>query len=115
MSHWIGILSTDTTARDPDGEYLPPTVFAYTWASISLLTGRELDKAESIVAEVTHLIKIPYQPGIRSQMIVAYDFSLSPYWPGRQFQIMAVADADERKVDLNLYAVEMDEGVDQTL
>jgi len=105
MQHRITLLKPQPdSARNNEGEYPSPTDFADSWASIVLLQGRELDKTQQIVAEVTHKIIIPYISGIDSGMLVQFGT--------RMFVIQAVQDIDERQFQLNLLCVERNEGRD---
>jgi SPP1 family predicted phage head-tail adaptor len=103
MVHRITLLK-DNSQRNAEGEFLPATDFADTWASIKVLQGRELEKLQQIVAEVTHKIVIPYQDGVISGMRIQFG--------KRIFQIEAVQDPDERKVDLILLGLERNDGRD---
>src|ERR1700722_18578897 len=93
MEHQVSLLS-DPGPRDSEGTPLATTDFADTWAAIVVLQGRELDKAQQIVSEVTHRITIPYQTGVASQMQVQFGTRL--------FQIQAVLNPDERNNELQL-------------
>jgi SPP1 family predicted phage head-tail adaptor len=103
MQHRVTLLQRNSRRTD-EGESLPPTDFADTWASIKVLQGRELDKAQQIVAEVTHKVVIPYQDGVESDMLVQFR--------NRLFVIQAVQDPDERQVELHLLCAERNEGRD---
>lgn len=97
-------LLKDNTRRTDEGEFLTATDFVDTWASIKSLTGTELYKTQQIVAEVTHKVIIPYQDNVISGMRVQFG--------SRIFQIEAVMDPDERKVDLQLLCIERNDGRD---
>lgn len=73
-------------------------MFAAAWARIEALSGRELIAAQQKVSDVTHKITIRYQEGILASMNVWYD--------GRQFQIQAVENPEERNRYLFLLCVE---------
>jgi SPP1 family predicted phage head-tail adaptor len=103
MVHRITLLK-DNSQRNTEGEFLSATDFADTWASIKVLQGRELEKLQQIVAEVTHKIVIPYQDGVIAGMRIQFG--------KRIFQIEAVQDPDERKVDLILLGLERNDGRD---
>ncbi len=102
MRHTIELLQPNTT-RDSDGEFADPTVFATCRAFIVNLQGRELLKAQQVVSEVTNKVIIPYIPGVTSAMMVSFD--------SRLFEVLAVSDLDELKVQLVLYCVERNDGV----
>jgi SPP1 family predicted phage head-tail adaptor len=95
-------LVSDSLTRDNEGNFLTDAVFGDTWASIILLQGRELDRAQQIVAEVTHKITIPYQDGVTSAMRVNFG--------AKVFQIEVVQDPDERQVQLQLLSIERNDG-----
>lgn len=74
-----------------------------TWAAFRALSGQELDKAQQIAQRSTHLITIPYQPGIlQSGSVDLADAGIT-----RNFQIEFIEDPDERHVELRLMCFEM--------
>jgi SPP1 family predicted phage head-tail adaptor len=92
--------------RSPvDGSTGPPAAFGTSWASIRALQGEELDKAQLIAQKVSHLVAIPYQPGIVESMTLT--------WENREFQISAIVDPDEMHFELRLYAFEMGQNAGQ--
>lgn len=86
------------TGRAADGGDLPYSVFAISWADIRPLSARETDKGQQILQEVSHLVTIPYMPGVTQAMLVSFG--------NRTFQIEAVEDPDERQVELRIYCAE---------
>ena len=84
--------------RDGNGEQVPGTDFATSWAKITALQGRELYKAQEVVQEVTHMVTIFYLSGLQESMTIAFD--------GRTFVIAAIQDPDERRVEQRLLCVE---------
>jgi len=96
MCHAITFLAPGD--RGNDGGTQPPSPVASSWAAIRALAGQELYKAQQIVEEVTHLVTVPYQLGLTESMLVKLD--------NRIFQIKAIQDPDERKVELRLLCVE---------
>jgi SPP1 family predicted phage head-tail adaptor len=102
MNICITLLLADQQ-RTPDGEFLPWEKFASTWASIRAMTGRDLEKAQQVVAEVTHKVVIRYMPGVLAKMLVQLP-------DGRIFLIQAIMDPDERKVELWLLCKERNDG-----
>lgn len=74
------------------------TPFAVVWASVESLTGRELEAAQQVVAQVTHRITMRWMRGIRAAQNVTFD--------GRFFQIMDVQNPDERRHVLILLCME---------
>ena len=87
------------SAPDSSGKAQPPSLFATSYAFVRALSAREIDKAQQVAQEVTHLVKIPYLAGVKEAMLVVHD--------GRTFRIEGVEDPDERKVELWLYALEV--------
>jgi SPP1 family predicted phage head-tail adaptor len=75
-----------------------------TWADISTVTGREVYAlGPGFTAQVTHRITIRWTPQvIRSGMRVIYG--------GRMFVVQSVSDPDERRQQLNLMCLELNEG-----
>jgi SPP1 family predicted phage head-tail adaptor len=102
MNQYVTILQRNQL-RDDAGEFLRDTVFAQTWAAVVLLQGRDLEKTQQIVAEVTHKCTIPYHPNITSDMYLQMS-------DGRLFQIEALQDRDERKFELDLLCRERNDG-----
>lgn len=102
MDHVISIMAP--SGRNSDGSTPPFSPFATSWASIRLLSGNELYKAQQIAQEVTHLVTMPYQPGITEQMKLTYQ----DQGTARNFEVKAVQDPDERKVELRLLAMEIE-------
>jgi SPP1 family predicted phage head-tail adaptor len=97
MEHRVSLMS-DSASRDSEGTPLALTDFSNTWAAIVVLQGRELDRAQEIVSEVTHKITIPYQANVQAQMQVQFG--------SRLFQIQAILNPDERNTELQLLCVE---------
>lgn len=73
-------------------------VVATIWGYVESLTGRELEAAQQIVAQVTHKITIRWMDGLRPQQNVVFD--------NRLFQIQAIQNPDERHHALILLCVE---------
>jgi SPP1 family predicted phage head-tail adaptor len=87
------------SALDASGNAQAPTTFGTSYANIRALTGRELDKAQQIAQQVSHLVTIPYLAGVKESMTMTTD-------DGRLFRIQAIEDPDERKVELRILALE---------
>jgi SPP1 family predicted phage head-tail adaptor len=68
------------------------------WAKISPVSGRALDVAASLQAQVSHVVTIRYRPNITAKMRVLFQ--------SRTFDIVAPLDEDENHVVLNLFCVE---------
>jgi len=102
LRHRIYIVRPNLT-QDAAGGSQPDddSILATVWASVEALTGRELFSAQQLVSEVTHKITIRWLDGIKSSMNVWFD--------GRQFQIQAIQNPDERHKLLILLCVERDD------
>lgn len=73
------------------------------WASIRGLTGREIDKAQQIAQPASHLITIPYRPGVQASMTIQLDDG----GIRRTFQIVGVEDPDSQQVELQMMCSEL--------
>ena len=72
------------------------------WAAIRGLQGRELDKAQQIAQQASHLVTVPYQPNVQASMLIQFlEGGIT-----RTFQIVDVEDPDERHVELRLMCSE---------
>lgn len=89
-----------------DGSTLPPEPFITSWAAMRALGGDELDKAQQIAQESTHLVVIPYQRGITENMLVEFE--------GRFFQIKFIEDPDELHWELRLFCSERGQNAGQS-
>jgi len=69
------------------------------WASIDAITGRDQLAIGEFVSTTTHKITIRYMAGITARMQV--------WFRGRQFQIQAVLNPDERTKMLVLLVLEI--------
>lgn len=76
----------------------------HTWGSIRAATSKEVFAASGFTSEVSHIITIRYRPAvtIKSNYRVLFN--------GRVFNIQAVSDPDESKVQLNLLCLETNDG-----
>lgn len=105
-----GALNRRVTIQRPSttqDEYGQPTQdwqdVVTTWASIRAVTSKEVyTLGPGFTSQVTHTITIRYRPEIDSAMRINYR--------GRIFPIQAISDLDESRVELNLYALEIDGG-----
>lgn len=97
MSRWISLLTAPTSVN-ADGSPSAGSAFATSWAFISPLTGAELDKAQQIAQQVSHLVVIPYLPGVLESMLVQFGT--------RTFQIQFIEDPNEMQYELRLYCAE---------
>lgn len=87
------------SAPDASGKAQPPTDFATTYAAIRALTQREIDKAQLVAQQVTHLVTIPFMTGVQESMLVLLA-------DGRLFRIEGIEDPDNRNVELRMLCVE---------
>src|SRR6266852_5251210 len=94
-----------STVRDTFGGKTSPVAFATTWASVEALQGKELYKAQQMVAEVSHRVTIRYQPGVLAKDLV--DFK------GRIFSVESVINVEERNRFLQLLCLERNDGTRQ--
>lgn len=86
--------------QDSAGNPIPPSpAFENLWASVTALGGQEIDRAQQIAQDATHLVKMPYFAGVTESMTVQYGT--------RVFQIHYVEDPDERQVELRLFCSEL--------
>lgn len=110
-------LLTPNPTRTAGGEFLPPVTFATAWAAITALSGRDLERAQQVVAEVSHKVIIRYMSGVVAKMLVQLEGSTcgaAATSGPRQFIIEAVLDPDENQVELWLLCHERNDGVVQT-
>jgi SPP1 family predicted phage head-tail adaptor len=73
------------------------------WAALYALAGDELDKAQQIAQRVSHLAVIQYALGVEANMTIQY----LDGGDERNFQIAAVEDPDELRVQLKIYCFEI--------
>ena len=69
------------------------------WASIEPKSGREYWNAQQVQSAVTHRIKILYRAGITADMRIQHG--------ERYFHIASVIDPDERHIELEIIATEV--------
>ena len=73
------------------------------WAAIRGLQGREIDKAQQIAQQASHLVTVPYQLGVSSAMTIQLEEGGST----RNFQIVDIEDPDERHIELRIMCSEL--------
>ncbi len=89
------LLQRRSTIQDGFGQRSTSWVdVATTYAEITPLSGRELELAQAIKAEVNHQITIRYRPNIDSSMRAVYQ--------GKYYNIHAVIDVEMRHKTLEL-------------
>lgn len=86
-----------------DGSTKSPQAAFETWAALYALSGDELDKAQQIAQRVSHLAVIPYSPAAQENMTIQY----LDQGETRIFQIAAIEDMDEQRVQLKVYCFEI--------
>lgn len=74
-------------------------VFATVWASIEAMSGRDQLAAGTFASTTTHKITMRWMAGVTARMQV--------WFQGRQFQVQAVLNPDERTKMLLLYVMEV--------
>jgi SPP1 family predicted phage head-tail adaptor len=79
--------------------------FIDSWAAIRAMGGQEMDKAQQFAQRSTHLVTVPYQPGILENMTVNFNEAGTT----RSFQIEYIEDTDERHVELRMMCFEMNQ------
>jgi SPP1 family predicted phage head-tail adaptor len=81
-------------------------LYANVWASVEAQSGNDsANGAGGFVSKVTHQVVIRYRPGITAAMQVQFK--------GRQFQIEAVQNPDERNKMLILQCIEINDSAQQ--
>lgn len=83
----------------------PVNAYADSWAAIRAMGGSEMDKAQQFAQRSTHLVTIPYQPGVQQSMVVSFNEAGTT----RYFQIEYIEDPDERHVELRMMCFEMNQ------
>lgn len=84
--------------------------FATVWASINALQGKQLYKAQQIVAEATHEIVMRWYPDPNNSALAGPKTNMSVLFNTRLFEIEAVLNPDERTKELHLLCIERDGG-----
>jgi SPP1 family predicted phage head-tail adaptor len=103
MCHQVTLLTPAGT--DGSGNPTPPALFTSTWAAVRTLAGLELEKAQLIAQEATHLVVTPYLSGVSESMTLQFE--------NRFFQIHYVEDPDERRMELRWYCAEIGQNAGQ--
>ncbi len=108
LRHQIDIVAP-TNSQDASGgiSLNQNTVVATVWASIEAITGRDQLAIAEFVSTTTHKITIRYMAGITARMQV--------WFRGRQFQIQAVLNPDERTKMLVLLVLEIADSSQQVV
>jgi len=105
----LGALNRQITFYSPavrspvDNSMGAPSAAFSCWAALYALAGDELDKAQQIAQRVTHLVVIQYAQGAAENMTIQYLDAGGE----RNFQIAAIEDPDELRVQLKIYCFEI--------
>lgn len=75
------------------------TLYATLWGSVSPMTGRELENAQQIIGEKTHMVKIRYNSSVAITDRFTFD--------SRTFEVVHILDADERNIRMEIMAKEI--------
>lgn len=102
LRHVISIQDLDPNGDDFGGLSVRTDFATNVRAKITALQGRELYRAQQVVAEVTHEVEIRYIPGVKAKMTVLFN--------GRRFEIQAVLNPTERTKELHLLCLERNDG-----
>ena len=96
---------TRSTAQDSFGQQSVAWVDAFpaTNAEVKPLSGRELEAAQQITAEVSHKVTVRYRPELENPAVAA---AMRIVFRGRYFNIQTSLNEDERNVFITLLTVE---------
>lgn len=87
------------SATRVDGERAQTwTTLADVWAEVLPLSGRELELAQAINAEVSHQVTVRYRTGVDTSIRILYQ--------GRHLAVKSVVDVDGRHVWLQMLCSE---------
>jgi len=75
------------------------TTYATLWGSIRPMTGRELENAQQISGELTHMVRIRYNSSVAITNRFTFD--------DRTFEIVYILDYDERNIWMDMMAKEI--------
>lgn len=99
MTRRISIQSIDKTPTSTGQTSDLPVTLVSVWAKIEPLDGRELYLAKAQQDSTTHLITMPYYPGITAKM--------QAVWSGRTFNFTSVVNVEEADRELKIRAEEV--------
>jgi SPP1 family predicted phage head-tail adaptor len=99
LRHKIEIQNKVTRRSATGGEMVTWDAFAYAWASIEPLSGKEYFSARQAQATISHKIMMRYQSGIKPYYRIS--------WGERNFDINAILNDGERNVSLTLFCTEV--------
>lgn len=98
MRNRIAIQSRTATTSETGGVTHTWSTDMTVWGSISPLSGNEPLRADKLLPEVSHRVRIRYRSGITAKNRLVFD--------SRVFQIVAVLNRDERNIELELLCSE---------
>lgn len=94
------VISTIDETRTSDGETRDTAIPLITaWAEIVPLSGRELYLARAQQQQITHVIRMHYDPDITAKMQAT--------WQGRTFYFESVINVNEANRQLEIMAIEV--------
>ena len=93
--------ATETTAAEGQIDRTWETIGSR-WARVRPVSGREFWQAQMVQSDITHVVRMRYDPGItrRNRLL------LGQYESGRKLNIAAVFNLDERRKEIELPCVE---------
>jgi SPP1 family predicted phage head-tail adaptor len=96
-------LETPNTVADTFGEtpLEPWTLVTTLWGSVEPISGRERLMAEQVQGEITHRIKVRYVAAYLPTPVMRFTYA------DRHFQILSVANRDERNRELEIMCKEL--------
>lgn len=101
--HQVTLQTPAAAAPDDDGSFTqtPPTTLATVRANITRAGVRQLERVTSgtVLAQATHLVTIPYIPGVTTQTNIVFG--------SRTFHVQDVVNPDERSRELQLICIEV--------
>ena len=101
LRHLLTLQSSSTSTSRSGEATISYTTEGKAWGSVEPLSGRELEWARQSVANVSHRIRLRYNP----------NYSVAPNWRctfgSRAFYFASVLNMDERNRELEILAVEI--------
>lgn len=101
---YVSLTKPGPATPDGDGGYTQtpvPLQPGVVYAAIIPATARDLERvaAGTVIATSTHVIALPYHPGVTTQTVITY--------AGRTFNVTGVANPEERSRETICTAVEV--------
>lgn len=102
--HYVTLANPGTPVPDGDGGSTTTPVAlspAGVYAQILPATARDLERvaAGTVIASATHVVRMPYHPGVTSQTVITFN--------GRRFAVTGVSNPEERNLETICTAVEV--------